>query len=85
LQSTVRIDAARQRAADRLRVLSAQLNEAVASAVELSLDATDPRATSDLAGQVDSVVGDIEMLRQAMEETQGTPSAGAGSGGGPGA
>ena len=80
LQSTVRIEAARQRAADRLRVLSAQLNEAVASAVELSLDANDPSVATELAGQVDTVVGDIEALRQAMEETQGTPSAGAGPG-----
>ncbi|HSS09966.1 MAG TPA: hypothetical protein VLL25_08785 [Acidimicrobiales bacterium] len=75
LQSTVRIEAARQRAADRLRVLTAQLNEAVASAVELSLDSTDPSAASPLAGHVDHVVGDIEALRQAMEEAQGTPSA----------
>jgi hypothetical protein len=74
LQSTVRIEAARQRAADRLRVLTAQLNEAVASAVELSLDAGDPNEATALAGHVDTVVGDIEALRQAMEETQGTPS-----------
>jgi hypothetical protein len=89
LQSTVRIEAARQRAADRLRVLSAQLNEAVASVVELSLDANDPTAATELAGHVDTVVGDIEALRQAMEETQGSPSAGtsggAGGSGGPGA
>jgi hypothetical protein len=79
LQSIVRIEAARQRAADRLRVLSAQLNEAVASAVELSLETGDPAAASDLAGHVDTVVGDIETLRRAMEETQGTPSSGAGA------
>jgi hypothetical protein len=79
LQSTVRIESARQRTADRLRVLSAQLNEAVASAVELSLETADPGAASDLAGHVDTVVGDIETLRQAMEETQGTPGSGQGA------
>jgi hypothetical protein len=80
LQSIVRIEAARQRAADRLRVLSAQLNEAVASAVELSLQTGDPGAASELAGRVDTVVGDIETLRQAMEETQGASSSGSGAG-----
>lgn len=86
LQSIVRIEATRQRAADRLRVLSAQLNEAVASAIELSLEAGDASTADQLAGRIDSVVGDIETLRRAMEETQGTPGAGAGPAGevGPG-
>jgi hypothetical protein len=81
LQSIVRIEATRQRAADRLRVLSAQLNEAVASGIELSLDAGDASTADQLAGRIDSVVGDIETLRRAMEETQGTPTAAAGPGG----
>ena len=81
LQSIVRIEATRQRAADRLRVLSAQLNEAVASAIELSLDTGDASTADQLAGRIDSVVGDIETLRRAMEETQGTPTAGGGPGG----
>jgi len=81
LQSIVRIEATRQRAGDRLRVLSAQLNEAVASAIELSLDTGDASTADQLAGRIDSVVGDIETLRRAMEETQGTPTAGGGPGG----
>jgi hypothetical protein len=81
LQSIVRIEATRQRAADRLRVLSAQLNEAVASAIELSLDVKDASAANELAGRIDSVVGDIETLRQAMEEAQVTRGADGGRGG----
>jgi hypothetical protein len=78
LQATRRVEAAVQRATDRLRLLTAQLNEAVASAVELSLDTTDPADTMPLAGQVDNVVTEIEALRQAMEETE-TPQAGGAS------
>lgn len=74
LQAGRRVEAAAQRAIDRLRVLTAELNAAVASAVELSLDATDPQAAGQLAGQVDSVVGELETLRYALEETAGTPS-----------
>jgi hypothetical protein len=68
----------RQRVADRLGVLSAQLNEAVASAIELSLDAGDANAAEEVGGHIDSVVGDIETLRQAMEETQVLPPVGGG-------
>jgi hypothetical protein len=74
LQAGRRVEAAAQRAIDRLRVVTAELNAAVASAVELSLDATDPQAAGQLAGQVDSVVGELETLRLALEETAGTPS-----------
>ena len=74
LQAGRRVQAAEQRATDRLRVLTAQLNAAVASAVELSLDASDPAAASELAGSVNSVVGEIESLRQALEETNNHPS-----------
>jgi hypothetical protein len=68
LQSTRRIQASAQQATDRLRVLTAQLNEAVASAVELSLATTDPGSVDPLAGQVESAVSEIEALRQGMEE-----------------
>jgi hypothetical protein len=75
LQSTRRVEAAIQRATDRLRLISAQLNEAVASAVELALDTGDQVDATPLAGQVDNVVSEIEALRQAMEETE-APQAG---------
>jgi hypothetical protein len=73
LQAARRLEAAVQRATDRLRVLTAELNAAVAGAVELSLDACDGAAAIQLAGNVNSVVGEIEALRRALEETSGTP------------
>jgi hypothetical protein len=75
LQSTRRVEAAVQRATDRLRLISAQLNEAVASAVELSLDTGDEYDATPLASQVDSVVTEIEALRKAIEEAE-APQAG---------
>jgi hypothetical protein len=80
LQAARRVEAAARRATDRLRVLTAELNAAVAGAVELSLDASDAAAARQLAGHVDSVVGEIEALRLALEETGGSgrPMPGAG-------
>lgn len=75
LQSTRRVEAAVQRATDRLRLITAQLNEAVASAVELSLDTGDSVDATPLASQVDSVVTEIEALRKAIEEAE-APQAG---------
>jgi hypothetical protein len=75
LQSTRRLESAVQRATDRLRLISAQLNEAVASAVELALDTDEAVDPTLLAGQVDGVVSEIEALRQAMEEAE-APQAG---------
>jgi hypothetical protein len=71
LQAARRIEAATRRTTDRLRVLTAELNGAVASAVELSLDCADAAEARELAGNVDSVVGEIESLRLALEETSG--------------
>jgi hypothetical protein len=58
-------------ARDRLRRLDAELDEAVARAVELSLRAADVKALNPLGGDVDTVVGELESLRQALEETAG--------------
>ncbi len=79
LQAARRVEAASQRTTDRLRVLTAELNAAVAAAVELSLDSADAAAAGELAGSVDSVVGEIEALRQALEETVGSPAPGNGN------
>jgi hypothetical protein len=77
LQAAHRVEAAAQRATDRLRLLTADLNAAVASAVELSLDASDPASAGALADNVDTVVGELESLRQALEETtSGRPATG---------
>ena len=61
---------------DRLRVLNAQLDEAVARAVELSVGAGGSVAAfGGLSDQVAEVVSDMEALRQALEETGGPDSA----------
>jgi hypothetical protein len=70
LQTATRMQSVVQRTTDRLRVLTAQLDEAVADAVELSLAAGDPTVAQPLAGSVESVVGEIESLRRAMEEAE---------------
>ena len=60
---------------DRLRVLNAQLDEAVARAVELSVGAGGSVAAfGGLSDQVAGVVSDMESLRQALEETGGADS-----------
>ncbi|WP_370326956.1 hypothetical protein [Euzebya sp.] len=59
-----------QDAAERLRLLDARLDEAVARAVELSLSG-DSGQLSGLGSHVDSVVNEMEALRQALEETGG--------------
>lgn len=76
LQAARRVEAAAHRATVRLQVLTAELNAAVASAVELSLDAASAESARELEVGVDTVVGEIEALRQALEETS-TPSRGA--------
>ena len=76
LQASRRMEAVVQRTTDRLRVLTAQLGEAVAAAVELSLDAGDETAAAPIAGSVDSIVGEMKALRQATEEAEGSATAG---------
>ncbi len=63
-------------ARDRLRLLDARLDEAVARAVELSVDSGDPEGVLGLSSDVDSVVTDMEALRQALEETGAAPGGG---------
>jgi hypothetical protein len=70
-----RIEGIWQDARDKLRVLNAQLDEAVARAIELSLSSSDSSDLTSLAGDVDSLVGDLESLRQALEETEGATGA----------
>lgn len=63
-------------ASARLRLLDARMDEAVARAVELSLSGDDA-SVSGLGSEVDNLVLDMEALRQALEETGGTPQIGA--------
>lgn len=75
LDSTARIVAVAQDARRRLQLLDARLDEAVARAVELALSADDAAAAGGLGSDVDAVVGDMEALRQALEETNRPSSA----------
>lgn len=55
-------------ARDRLQVLNAQLDEAVARAVELSVHGADTDALQPLGTDVDNLVGELESLRLGLEE-----------------
>ena len=75
-----RIEASAFEARDRLRVLNAQLDEAVAAVVEMSLRPSADRSAVAIRGQVDGIVDELEALRLALDETDAitsTPSPGA--------
>jgi len=69
LESTQRIGRVAAEARQRLQLLDARLDEAVARAVELSLSADDAQDLMGLGSDVEAVVGEMESLRQALEET----------------
>lgn len=71
LRSTERITALGSDARERLQILDARLDEAVARAVELSLRAGDPVELGGLESDVDTLVTDMEALRQALDEASG--------------
>ena len=77
LSSAQRIGRVSADARNRLRVLNAQLDEAVARALELSLRSGDSSELSPLSEDVDSLVSELESLRQALEETMTAGGAGA--------
>jgi hypothetical protein len=69
LASAERLNRVVADAQDRLRLLDARLDEAVARAIELSVQAGDADALGGLGHDVDSLVEEMEALRQAMDET----------------
>ena len=71
LSSAKRIGDVAKDASDRLRVLNAQLDEAVARAVELSVHADSVGDVAPLGADVDSLVSELESLRQGLEESGG--------------
>ena len=73
LESAQRVADVARDALDRLRTLNAQLNEAVARAIELSLGPADVDALQPLGNDIDGVVTELEALRLALEES-GTAS-----------
>ncbi len=69
LASAERIRAVAEDASDRLKLINAQLDEAVARAVELSVGSHDVGDLRPLTDDVDNLVNELEALRQGMEET----------------
>jgi hypothetical protein len=72
LASARRLDDVTDQAEARLKLLQAQLDEAVARAAELGVSpAADASALAGVGDDVDHVVLEMEALRQALEETSG--------------
>jgi len=68
IASAGRLGVVAQDARDRLSLLDARLDEAVARAVELSLRAEDVAELGGLGGDVEALVNEMESLRAALEE-----------------
>ncbi|MEY2469086.1 MAG: hypothetical protein QOF21_1784 [Actinomycetota bacterium] len=70
-QSYERLESVWHDTRNRLEVLNAQLDEAVARAVELSVHTGDINALNPLSDDVESLVDDLESLRLGLEEAGG--------------
>lgn len=73
LDAAARLDATISDTYDRLRLLEARIDETVTRALELSVRQADADELGGLGAEVDSIVGEMEALRLAVEETSGTP------------
>lgn len=71
VESAQRLQRTAAEARDRLRLLNARLDEAVARATELSIGTGDTVQLGGLRTDVDDLVDEMEALRQALEETGG--------------
>jgi chromosome segregation ATPase len=67
IASAQRVEKTLNDARDRLRLLDARMDEAVARAIELSVQGSDTEITG-LGDDVEGLVGDMEALRQGLEE-----------------
>lgn len=76
LASAARMDGVIKDTRDRLRLLNARLDEAVARAYELSVQADDVADLTGLSDDVDGVVGDMEALREGLDEAEGQAATG---------
>ena len=68
LASAQRMDATITDARDRLRLLDARMDESVARAVELSVQAERVDELGGLGDDIEGIVGDMEALREGLEE-----------------
>jgi chromosome segregation ATPase len=71
LSAAQRLDLTINDTYDQLRLLDARLDEMVTRTIELSVSQATPSQLGSLGTEVDSIVNDMEALRQAVEETQG--------------
>ncbi len=85
LAAASRLDATIQSTWDRMRLLDARIDEAVTRTVELSVTQSDSSELGGLDTEVDSIVGEMESLRQALEETSAASGPAPGPAAGPGA
>jgi hypothetical protein len=69
MAAAARLDATIADAREQLMLLDARTDEAVTRAVELSVSQADPDSVGALADDVSGIVGDLEALRLAIEET----------------
>jgi hypothetical protein len=70
LGTAQRMDSVITETRDRCRLLDARLDEAVTRAIELSVRAQRTEDFGTLSRDVDSLVGEMEALRQALDETE---------------
>jgi hypothetical protein len=78
LAAASRMDRLIAEVSDRLRLLDARLDEAVTRAIELSVRADNPDELSGLGDDIDALVGDMESLRQGLDEVDATSAGGRG-------
>jgi hypothetical protein len=71
-----RIRSTAEQASQRLQILDVRLDEIVARAVELGLQADDPAVLGGLGEDVDALVIDMEALRRGLDETAGQTAVG---------
>ena len=74
LAAAARMDRVISDVSDRLRLLDARLDEAVTRAIELSVRADDPDQLSGLGDDIDTLVDDMESLRQGLDEVDASSS-----------
>ena len=75
LASAARLDRTIADTIDRLRLLDARLDETVTRTVELAVTQADAGEVGGIGSEVDAIVSEMESLRLAVEETEGTGSA----------
>jgi len=77
LESAGRLDRTIADTVDQLRLLDARLDETVTRTVELAATQADSSDLGGIGPEVESIVSELESLRQAVEETDGpTPAPG---------